>query len=71
MITTLPAVQKYVSRTPRYASIPSRTVRDLKRSFNRRHRRHLDQLTRGFLLDPDQFDAATFEAPSLSTWDLW
>ena len=71
MISTLPAVQKYVSRTPRYACVTPRTVRDLKRTANRRHRRCLDRLTRGFRLDPERFDAATFDAPSLSTWDLW
>lgn len=68
MITALPAVQWLHPRSRKYFDIYPSTA---KRMANRRHRRALNQTTRMLELDPDAFDVETFDAPSLSTWDLW
>lgn len=71
MIATLPAVQSGCSRCKRYTCMSDRSLRDDKRIANRRHRRHLNRVTRSFVLDPGLFDDEGFNAPSLSSWDLW
>lgn len=70
MIATLPAVQhscKWARRVVCYR--PEARHKD-KRIANRRHRRHLNRVTRSFVLDPDRFDSEGFDAPSLSSWDI-
>jgi hypothetical protein len=71
MIATLPAVQAYTSRVTRYICASAKSIRDEKRIANRRHRRYLNRVTRSFVLDPELFDDEGFNAPTLSTWDLW
>lgn len=71
MIATLPAVQANCSRVKRYACIGDNFIRDEKRIANRRHRRYLNRVTRSFIKDPELFDSEGFDAPSLSSWDLW
>jgi hypothetical protein len=66
MISTLPAVQAFVSRV--YITDNARRVE--KRIANRRHRRALNRATRRFVIDPESFDDEGFNAPSLSAWDL-
>lgn len=71
MIATLPAVQANCSRVKRYACMSDNFIRDEKRIANRRHRRYLNRVTRSFIQDPELFDSEGFDAPSLSSWDLW
>jgi hypothetical protein len=71
MITILPAVQKNCSRCKRYACMSAKFVSDEKRIANRRHRRRLNAVTRGFIRDPELFYGEDFAAPSLSSWELW
>lgn len=71
MIATLPAVQANCSRCKRYACMSARYVRYEKRNANRRHRRALNRTTRKFINDPESFYDEGFNAPSLSSWDLW
>jgi len=71
MITSKPAVQADCSHVKRYACISSQCIRDHKRIANRRHRRALNRITRRFVLDPESFDDECFNAPTMSTWDLW
>ena len=71
MITTLPAVQSNCSHVKRYTYISRGALRGAKRDANRRYRRYLNQVTHGFIKDPELFESEGFDAPSLSTWDLW
>jgi len=71
MIATLPAVQANCSHVKRMACISSNCIRTEKRIANRRHRRALNRITRQFVRDPERFDDEGFNAPSLSSWDLW
>lgn len=71
MIACLPAVQKYCTRADRFCCVTDKAMRFWKRDANRRHRRYLNQVTRSFVLDPELFDEEAFNAPTLSTWDLW
>ena len=71
MIATLPAVQSGCSRIKRYACISDKFIRDEKRIANRRHRRALNRATRLMAGDPERWWSEGFNAPSLSTWDLW
>jgi hypothetical protein len=71
MITTLPAVQANFSRLRRYVCMFDRSIRNEKRIANRRHRHALNRITRKFIKDPELFDDEGFNAPSLSSWDLW
>jgi hypothetical protein len=71
MIATLPAVQGNCSRVKRYACIGAKSLRDDKRNANRRHRRALNRATRRMCQDPELWWNEGFNAPSLSSWDLW
>jgi len=71
MIASLPAVQANCGRVDRYVCISPQNIRAEKRIANRRHRRYLNRVTRGFVRDPESFDDESFRAPSLSSWDLW
>ena len=71
MIATLPAVQANCSRVRRYACIGEDTIRYEKRNANRRHRRALNLATRQMCHDPERWWDEGFNAPSLSSWDLW
>ena len=67
MITTKPAVQHSCKKVRRYVSVHA----SYKRVANRRHRRYLNDVTRSFINDPELFEDETFEAPTLTSWDLW
>jgi hypothetical protein len=71
MIATLPAVQGGCRGVRRYACIGDDTMRDYKRTANRRHRRALNRATRRMIQDPERWWDEGFNAPSLSDWDLW
>jgi hypothetical protein len=71
MIATLPAVQANCSRVKRYACISPNSISYDKRIANRRHRRALNRVTRQMVSDPDRWWSEGFNAPSLSSWDLW
>ena len=71
MIATLPAVQANCSRVKRYACIGPKSLSDDKRNANRRHRRALNRATRRMEGDPERWWDEGFNAPSLSSWDLW
>jgi hypothetical protein len=71
MIATTPAVQAYTSRLSRYIGASAKGIRDEKRIANRRYRHYLNRVTRSFVLDPELFEDEPFNAPSLTTWDLW
>jgi hypothetical protein len=71
MIATLPAVQANCSRVKRYACISTNSFSHDKRVANRRHRRALNRATRQMVSDPDRWWDEGFNAPSLSSWDLW
>lgn len=70
MNTTLPAVQYGCKYARTLVSVRRESYRKDKRNANRRHRRHLNGLTRGFTHDPERFDDETFIAPSMSAWDV-
>ena len=71
MIATLPAVQANCSHVHRYVCIKRDTIREEKRNANRRHRRALNRATRRMAQDPERWWDEGFNAPSLSSWDLW
>jgi hypothetical protein len=71
MITMLPAVQFNCKHARRYVCYGAYSKRVDKRIANRRYRRALNRVTRGFVRDPDLFDSECFNTPSLSDWDLW
>lgn len=71
MIATLPAVQAGISHADRYICIGPVTIRYFKRHANRRHRRYLNACTRRIHHDVETWWDECFEAPSLSTWDVW
>ena len=71
MIATLPAVQGGCSHIHRYVCLGRKTLRYEKRNANRRHRRYLNSVTRRMQHDPELWYSECFDAPSLSTWDLW
>lgn len=66
MITRLPAVQKSCKRARRIAACD----RQFKRIANRRHRRSLSLIERRLSRDAESFWSETFDAPSLSGWDI-
>lgn len=71
MITSLPAVQAHCSRIRRYACMSRKTLYWEKRHANRRYRRALNNVTRTICKNPELWWSECFNAPSLSTWDLW
>lgn len=71
MIATLPAVQANCSHVNRHSCIKSDTIREEKRNANRRHRRALNRAARRIAQDPERWWDEGFNAPSLSSWDLW
>jgi len=71
MITSLPAVQANCSHVHRYVCLSAENLRATKRIANRRYRRALNRITRKFINDPELFYDEGFNAPSLSSWDLW
>jgi hypothetical protein len=71
MITILPAVQYGCKRARLYIRYNPWVKRKDKRIANRRHRRMLNGVTRGFLHDPERFYSEDFSAPSLSPYDIW
>jgi hypothetical protein len=70
MIATLPAVQHNCKWARRIVCYSAHVARQDKRIANRRHRRHLNRVTRAFIKDPELFDSEGFDAPSLSSWDI-
>lgn len=70
MIATLPAVQWNCKKVSHYICQSATGKRHEKRIANRRHRRALNRVTRGFTHDPERFYDEGFNAPSLSSWDL-
>ena len=71
MLTILPAVQFGCKRARRYINYSCLAKRQDKRIANRRHRRTLNRITRGFLIDLESFYSEDFFAPSLSPYDIW
>lgn len=75
MITTLPAVQWSCKRVKRYICFSSRhAIENLsrdKRHANRQHRRYLNRATRRIQHDTELWYGECFNAPTLSSWDLW
>ena len=71
MITILPAVQRGCKRARRYINYSILAKRQDKRIANRRHRRALNRVTRGFVRDFERFYSEDFWAPSLSPYDIW
>ena len=71
MITILPAVQYSCIRAARRFKYNDDTKRSNKRLANRRYRRALNQITHGFLHDPERFYSEVFDTPSLSGWDIY
>lgn len=71
MIATLPAVQAACKLAHRYVVISASCMRYEKRIANRRHRRALNRATDKMIHDPDRWWDEGFNAPSLSSWDLW
>jgi hypothetical protein len=69
MITILPSVQRSIKRAARYVRWGTR--RWDKRNANRRYRRTLNRVTRGFCHDPELFYSEDFGTPSLSGRDIW
>lgn len=70
MIASFPAVQHSCKWARRVICYRADTARDDKRIANRRHRRYLNRVTRGFTHDPETFYDESFSAPSLSSWDI-
>ena len=70
MITSLPSVQFGCKKARRVVYYRASARRWDKAHANRAHRRVLNRTTRGFAQDPEQFDGETFNAPSLSAWDI-
>lgn len=71
MITSLPAVQAFVSHVFRYTCGGSHGHSADKRNANRRYRRTLNRITRRLQHNPETFDSEGFNTPSLSSWHLW
>ena len=71
MITILPAVQRNCKRVHFYIRYNSDTKRWDKRHANRRYRRSLNRMTRGFCRDLELFYSEVFGAPSLSSRDIY
>jgi len=70
MNATLPAIQFSCKYARTLVRVRPESYRKDKRCANRRHRRHLNGLTRGFTHDPETFDDETFIAPSMSGYDI-
>ena len=70
MITSLPSVQFSIKAAYRHIYKRTRHARWLKAHANRRHRRALNRTARRMCLDPERFYGETFNAPSLSGWDV-
>ena len=68
MITPLPAVQKNTRKI--HVVYRASAKRADKRRANRSYRRNLNEIERGFVLDPDRYDAEDFAGPSFSNWDI-
>jgi len=71
MIATLPAVKAFCSHVFRYICCGRHGHSADKRYANRRHRRALNRSTRLMCHDPERWWDEGFNAPSLSSWDLW
>jgi hypothetical protein len=71
MITLLPAVQDNIHRVCRWFRYNPDRRRWDKRHANRRARRLLNRLTRGFVRNPELFYSEDFWTPSLSARDIW
>jgi hypothetical protein len=70
MITSLPSVQFSCKRGWRIVKKRGKTAKWLKTNANRRHRRALNRVTRRMERDPECFYSESFDAPSLSSWDV-
>lgn len=70
MIASLPAVQFSCKHARHIICFDRINARWDKRNANRRHRRALNHVTRGFIHDPERFYDEGFNAPSLSSWDI-
>lgn len=71
MITPLPAVQKNTHNTRQHVTYRASAKRADKRRANRSYRRNLTEIERGFVVDPDRWDAEDFAGPSFSNWDTY
>lgn len=71
MIATFPAVQAELNRIKRYCCMRDVTYTKEKRIANRRHRRALNRATRRMGQDPERWWNEGFNAPTLSSRDLW
>jgi len=70
MITSLPSVQFSIKRAYRHIYKDAASARWQKTHANRRHRRALNLTTRAMRVDPERFYDESFNAPSLSGWDI-
>jgi hypothetical protein len=71
MFTTLPAVQFNCKDASHFVRISGCVKRWEKRNANRRHRRALDAAVRRLTHDIERWYDEGFNAPSLSSWELW
>lgn len=70
MIPTHPSVQFSIKAAYRWIYKAAWRARWAKARANRRHRHTLNRITRGFVRDPEAFEDESFEAPSLSGYDI-
>lgn len=71
MITSLPAVQHSCKVAWRRIKRPAGSAKRFKTTANRCHRRTLNRATRLICRDPEWFYDECFNAPSLSSWDIY
>ena len=71
MITTLPAVQRNCKKACRVIVYRASRKRWDKTHANRRYRRVLNESTRRCGKDPERFYSEGFNAPSLSSWEIY
>jgi hypothetical protein len=71
MIATLPAVQRNCKEARRIVCYGYKSRRQDKRIANRRHRRALNRTTRRMCADAERWYDEGFNAPSLSSWELY
>lgn len=70
MQTSHSAVQFNCRAARKMVNYRASTARNNKRNANRRYRRFLNEVTRGFMFDLDKFDNEAFDAPIMTGWDI-